>query len=201
MSVQQIIKKRRTIRIYKKKLISKNLIKKIIESGRWAPSPHNSQPWLFVVIRNNKLKEKLLKLLNRSSKEFLVGVRVLFKNTIQIIEKAPLIILVYNTKSFSQKVKKLGEPYFSNAYISEIQGISSAIQNMYLMATSLGIGMAWLTFPLLVKEKINRLLKIKKYELVAILTLGYPAERGKRLKRKSLSEIVKFIEEESYIKK
>ncbi len=65
---------------------------------------------------------------------------------------------------------------------------------MYLMATSLGIGMAWLMFPLLVKGKINRLLKIKKYELVAILTLGYPAERGKRLKRKSLSEIVKFIE-------
>ncbi len=112
MDLLQLIRYRRTIRKYKDKSLSKKIIKRIIIAGKWAPSPHNSQPWLFVIIRNDKLKEELLNLLNRSSKEFLVGVRVLFKNTIQIIKEAPLIILVYNTKSLSQKVKKLGNLIF-----------------------------------------------------------------------------------------
>ena len=63
---------------------------------------------------------------------------------------------------------------------------------MFLAATSLGIGMCWFNFPLLIKDEIEKFFKTKD-ELIAILTLGYPQEKGKRSKRKPISETVKYL--------
>jgi nitroreductase len=38
--------------------VSDGLLKKIVDAGRWAPSGGNFQPWLFIVIRDDQLKEK-----------------------------------------------------------------------------------------------------------------------------------------------
>ncbi len=65
---------------------------------------------------------------------------------------------------------------------------------MILVAESLGVGSCWLDTPLFCEKEINKLLGIKDEKLIAILTLGYPAEKGRRSKRKSLSETVRFID-------
>ncbi|OQX81526.1 MAG: hypothetical protein B6D56_02330 [Candidatus Omnitrophica bacterium 4484_70.1] len=194
MNIQQIIKKRRTIRLYKTKVISKSLINKIIEAGRWAPSAENSQPWKFIVLKSSKVRNEFIKsiIAKDYSKKFLTPVNLLLKASFKIIKEAPLIILVYNTHPLSKKIKKLGKVYEKLAYLSEIQSISAAIENMFLAATSLGIGMCWLNFPLLIKDEIEKFFKTKD-ELVAILTLGYPQEKGKRSKRKPISETVKYL--------
>ena len=64
MEILELIKKRRTIRDYKKKKVSQKLITKIIEAGIWAPSPHNSQPWEFIVIKDSQIKEKFIKMID-----------------------------------------------------------------------------------------------------------------------------------------
>jgi len=64
---------------------------------------------------------------------------------------------------------------------------------MILVAESLGIGSCWLTISLLCEKEINKLLGVKNEKLVAVLTLGYPQERGKRSKRKPISETVKYL--------
>jgi len=46
---------RRSIRLYKKKQVSKELVNRIIEAGRFAPSAGNNQPWKFIVIQDSKL--------------------------------------------------------------------------------------------------------------------------------------------------
>lgn len=190
MDILKLIKTRRTIRKYQNKKIPAKTLKKILEAGRWAPSAHNSQSWEFIIIDNKKLKKGLIKELDKMSIKFLTSFKILFKNTLTIINDAPLIILVYNTRFLSNKTFPYGEPYFSVTHISEIQGISAAIQNMHLVASSLGIGMAWLTIPLFANKKINKFMKTKN-ELIAILTLGLPAKNNGNHCRKNLSEIVK----------
>ena len=194
MEILELIKKRRTIRKYKKKQIPKKILNKIIEAGRWAPSAENTQPWKFIILKEGEIKSNFIKKIKKEvySEKFLTSVNVLLKRSIKIIEEAPIIILVYNTHTFLEKVKKLGKVYEKPAYLSEIQSISAAIENMFLAATSLGIGMCWLNFPLLIKDEIEKFFKTKD-ELVAILTLGYPQEKGKRSKRKSISETVKYL--------
>ncbi len=47
---EQLIKARRSIRLYRDRKVGKELIAKLIELTRWAPSGHNSQPVHWLVI-------------------------------------------------------------------------------------------------------------------------------------------------------
>jgi len=60
MSVYEIIMKRRSIRRYKRGSLTKEQIVKLLEAARWAPSAANRQPWHFIVVVDDELKEKLV---------------------------------------------------------------------------------------------------------------------------------------------
>jgi len=58
MDAFECIRKRRDIRSYLKKDVPDDVIRKIVEAGRLAPSAMNLQPWHFIVIKNrDTLKE------------------------------------------------------------------------------------------------------------------------------------------------
>lgn len=50
---------RRSIRKYKNKDIPEDILFKILEAGRLAPSAKNKQPWHFIVVKDLELKKKL----------------------------------------------------------------------------------------------------------------------------------------------
>ena len=39
--------------------MSEDLIERVLEAARWAPSPHGRQPWRFAVLRSEETKERL----------------------------------------------------------------------------------------------------------------------------------------------
>ena len=190
--ILSLTKERRTIRRYHDRPVPKNIINKIIEAGRWAPSAHNSQPWEIFVARGIKIKSKIIETLENPPPALLTSFRILLKNTSSIIKSAPIIMLVFSNGNLSRKVKSFGEPYFSITHKSEIEGVSSAIENMLLTATSLRLGTAWLTMPLFVEKRIQKVIK-SNYELVAILTLGYAAEKSKKSSRKPIRYFAKYV--------
>ena len=53
-----LIKKRRTIRDFDKKIIDDEIIKNAILAAGSSPSGANLQPWHFVIIKDNKIKKK-----------------------------------------------------------------------------------------------------------------------------------------------
>lgn len=203
MDLLELIKGRYTVRKYKKKPISKKAIGKIIEAGRWASSVHGFQPWRFVVITNHSLINKISNILLKKAKRMTTSAKQLLILTASTIGNAPVVILVYNQNIFKNvsskfyKIKK-AEASKSEAFIgiriaglSEIEAISGAIQNMILIAYSLGIGACWNTIPLFCEKEINLLLENNE-QLVAVLTLGYPAEKAKRSQRKGSDKVVDF---------
>ncbi|PIP39313.1 MAG: nitroreductase [Desulfobacterales bacterium CG23_combo_of_CG06-09_8_20_14_all_51_8] len=56
---EKVIYGRRSIRLYQKKQVPRDLIHRMIEAGRFAPSAGNSQPWKFIVIRNPALIDEI----------------------------------------------------------------------------------------------------------------------------------------------
>lgn len=66
--VEDVILKRRSTRKYRKDPVPEDLIRRIIEAGRFAPSAGNCQPWRFIVIRSRDMirdmEERVLKILN-----------------------------------------------------------------------------------------------------------------------------------------
>lgn len=59
METIKILKERRSIRKYQKKEVPKNIIEDIIDCARFAPSAINIQPWEFIVITDEKTREKI----------------------------------------------------------------------------------------------------------------------------------------------
>jgi nitroreductase len=58
-SLLDVIYSRRSIRRYTKDPVPDEVVKKILEAGRLAPSANNAQPWHFIVVTDPKLKEAL----------------------------------------------------------------------------------------------------------------------------------------------
>lgn len=82
MDIMEAIKERRSIRDYKQKEVEEKKIKKVLEAGRWAPSGSNRQPWQYIVVRKDSLREKLMKAAHDQS----------------FIGEAPVVIVVCNKK-------------------------------------------------------------------------------------------------------
>ncbi len=59
MDTIKIIKSRRSVRKYLDKEIPKEVLKDIVDCGRLAPSGYNKQPWIFVVVIDKEIKEKI----------------------------------------------------------------------------------------------------------------------------------------------
>jgi nitroreductase len=59
MDLLEAIKARRSIREYSDKPIPKNILEKIIDAARSAPTARNLQPWEFVVATDKELIKKI----------------------------------------------------------------------------------------------------------------------------------------------
>ena len=57
----KIVEERRSIRRYKRFDIPQEDLRKTLEAARLAPSAGNNQPWRFIVVRDQKMKEFLAK--------------------------------------------------------------------------------------------------------------------------------------------
>jgi len=59
MDVLEAIRERRSIRQYQLEALPEEKLTQVLEAGRWAPSAGNSQPWKFVVIRDEDVRKRL----------------------------------------------------------------------------------------------------------------------------------------------
>ena len=62
MDVYQCIRSRRTVREYKPDPIPQEVLHKILQAGRWAPSSSNTQKWHFVVVQDRDTLASLAKI-------------------------------------------------------------------------------------------------------------------------------------------
>jgi len=158
-----LIKGRRSVREFLDREVSDNHINKIIEAGRWAPSGLNNQPWRFFVVKDNDMKERLAEQTHYGN----------------IILGAPVNVVVFLDTSSSYDRTK------------DLQAVGTCIQNMLLMANSLGLGACWLGEILNKKEKVAGILQVpEEFELMAVISLGYGTPKERNSERKPLKELV-----------
>jgi len=74
--------------------------------------------------------------------------------------------------------------------VKDLQAIGACMQNMLLAAHSLGLGASWQGEILNRADEVEELLGVPSYyELMAVLTLGYPGGAGQASSRRRLSEL------------
>ena len=127
-----LIKKRRSVRDFKKDVIDFEIIQNAILAAGTAPNGANLQPWHFVVIKNKSIKKKIRMAAEIEEKEFyekkapkewLEALKPLGtdKNK-SFLEDAPYLIAVFEKKYSIKNKKKI-----KNYYVKESVGIATGI--------------------------------------------------------------------------
>ena len=168
MDVLEIITNRRSIRTYKKQELTQATIEKLLEAARWAPSAGNVQPWEFVVVGSQEMKQQL------SAAAY--GQKD--------IEEASIVLVVCADEKRAEDSYGLrGKTLYC------IQDTAAAIQNILLEAHSLGLGSCWIgAFK---EDEIKKVINAPPHiKPVALIPIGYPNESPPPRDRRPVSEIM-----------
>ncbi len=167
---KDIAKSRYSCRSYSNKPVSKETIENVLECARIAPSATNAQPWRYVVVTQEPLRQQITDCYARSW-----------------LKSAPVIIVACGDYSASWR-RADGKDH------CDID-LAIGIDHITLAAANLGLGTCWICkFDAI---KCAELLKLpRNIAPVALIPLGYPEDKNnyseKHLVRKSLDEIVSW---------
>lgn len=201
--VYEIIKSRRSIRTYDGRGVPRDVLSRIFEAARWAPSAHNAQPWRFIVIYEDSVKRRLAKAmadawiedLKRDGVSEWEALKIVEDESIRRFTESPVLIIVGLTMRDMDKYPD--ERRMRAEYTMAIQSVAAAVQNILLAAHVEELGVCWVCAPLFCQEVVKKTLKLpEEFEPQAILTLGYPVGEYCPPPRKPLSEIVWILTSE-----
>ena len=170
-TLQDIILTRRDVRGFSflDKKIPQDDLDKILEAGVHAPSVGYSQPWKFVIIDDDKIKQEMrdnFDVENEKAKKIFEHKKIYKELKLEGITEAPLNIAVFyelpNEPTIGMtSIEKMGE-----------YSVVCAVQNMWLMARALDIGLGWIS--ILDEKKVLKTLNAPdNHQLIAYLALGY----------------------------
>jgi len=194
--ILDVLVSRKSIRRYKSDPVPEELIDKILEAARWAPTGENYQPWRFIVIRDPETKNKIGDLAklgsgSRMTTWYCLGemqerftkiedpvkraevLRFMYSGEVsEFAKQAPLVIAVIGTLMEGS----VDVPY----------DLSAAAENILLEAHSLGLGACWVHGPVAstrdakkFKNILNIPTGIGEYKVIAYIAIGWPKEERK----------------------
>jgi len=163
------MKNRRSIRKYSKDSVPLEKIYQVLEAGRYAPSGANMQPWIYIIVTDNELKEKIREEAEKIERNFHEKAPEQLKSWLNeqkitpeksfLTEAPALIVVAGSTKA----------PYWLE---------STWISIAYILLSAESQNLGTLTYTPTETVFLNKLLNIPDdYHPVAILPIGNPAER------------------------
>lgn len=165
MLVFEALRTRRSIRKYKPIPVEKEKLDLIMEVARTSPSSSNKQQWKFVVVQDKKKLEQFTGIANGQT----------------FVGTAPVIIAACG-------------PLWGKSNCGQNRhtvDCSIACSYMMLAAHDVGLGTCWLgNFQ---QDAAREILGVPEdWEIVALLTLGYPDETPVMRPRKTTDEVVRY---------
>jgi len=153
-NVYDVIAGRRTIRRFKPEPVARELLERLVDVGRLAPSAANMQPLEFVVVDATGPRAEIFPCLKWAAYIAPEG------NPKPGEEPAAYIVTLANTK--------VREKMFE-------YDVGAAMENMILAALAEGVGSCWLLS--IERDRLGQVLGVPgDYRVDSVLALGYPAE-------------------------
>ncbi|OOM80239.1 NADPH-flavin oxidoreductase [Clostridium puniceum] len=169
--VLQNILTRRSVRDFKEEQIKDEELELILKAGIHAPSGMNKQSWQFTVVQNKEKIELLAKVIREA----------LGRDAGYNFYAPPTLIMLSNDKDNT----------------NGLADCACALENIFLMATSLGIGSCWINqLKTICDEKeVRKVLTsfgVPENHIVwGIASIGYPNSLGKEHERNN--GVIKFV--------
>lgn len=167
MDVVDCIEGRTSIRVFKPDPVDEEIVAEGIRMANLAPSAGNLQARDFIIVRNHGVKEQL--------KEAAYGQ--------DFVETAPVVVV------FCANLERVSHYGDRGRTLYCLQDVAAAIQNMTLYLHGKGLGSVWVgAFD---EKRAAEVLGTPAHiRPVAMLPIGYPAEKGVKRRRLAPSEQV-----------
>ncbi|MFH1037545.1 MAG: nitroreductase family protein [PVC group bacterium] len=164
MDVYQAIKLRKSVRAFQERDVDEDVIHRLLESARLAPSAKNFQEWRFVVVRDPETRRKLAMAAGGQS----------------YVAKAPVVLVC--CAEIDNHVMTCGQLCYPI-------DVAIAIDQITLCAVAEGLGTGWIgAFS---EEQVKEILNIPpKIRVVELLPIGYPSDPGPAEKRRLPREAI-----------
>ena len=190
---------RRTTRHFSNRMVPKELIEYAIKCGSTAPSGAHLQPWTFVAVSNQELKEKMRKAAEKEErKTYSERMPEAWQEVLEPLgtdavkehmTDAPWLVVLFRQSKRIRENGEVGPTYYS----TESCGIAAG---MFIHAIH-NMGLVTLTHTPSPMGFLREILGRPEHEhAMLVLPVGYPAEDAMvpDLSRKSLEEISVFFE-------
>ncbi len=166
MDVYEAIQTRQSIRRYRPEPVPDDVLNRVLDATRLAPSAGNLQPWRFIVVKDAAVREQLAKATDRQG----------------FIAHAPIIIVACGWKE--RAYSKMGG-YWNSLAVD----LAIAFDHLTLAAAAEGLGTCWIGSFL--EEEVRRVLGIpEEVTVIALTPMGYHDVSPTEKTRKDLTEIV-----------
>lgn len=168
MDFDEVIRTRRSVRSYRPDPIPRDVLERVLDAGRLAPSGSNRQPTRFILVRDPERKEKLVPLCEGQT----------------FIAEAPVVLVACGRNIHYNRGGYMGD-------YSVLVDTAIAVDHITLSARAEGLGTCWIgSFD---NAGLKEFLRIPDdYNVVALTPIGYP--KGNPFKettnRLPLSELV-----------
>lgn len=171
-SLYKLMAKRQSVRSFRDKALTDSQIRKIIDAAVTAPSSLNSQPWLFVAMKDAGAKKRLREIYTSTRKK--LG---LYEQDTSFVENSTPIVVVCEDSSYD-KVLSCG----------------MAIQNMFLAAEAMGLGCLPAVTILLDKgaeQELAELINVSAPRKIVLLTFfGHKEGATERKPKKETGKLI-----------
>jgi coenzyme F420-0:L-glutamate ligase / coenzyme F420-1:gamma-L-glutamate ligase len=197
--LHHFLQTRRSIRRFKPDPVPESVIQNILATATFAPSAHNRQPWRFVVITTQSVKENLADAMAADFERDLrldgvplERIQVQVKRSRDRITFAPVAILL--CLDMSEMDPYPDENRSAAERTMAVQSVAAAGLQLLLAAHAEGLGGVWACWPLFAKETIQRTLHLENtWEPQAMFFIGYPDDSPKPREKKSQKEVAIFL--------
>jgi nitroreductase len=186
----KLVRERRSIRTFTADPVPDEMVDQVIEAGRWAPSGTNTQPWEFIVVRDQEMKDRMAGFVKAvmylahevelTRPEDLQWPSAARPVTDPGWKDAPVLIVVCG----DQRTKN-SYPLFAQLTRRDsifASSLASAFLYMALAAKSLGLGSHWASatsHPLAMPLIMEALGIPDDFFIYDTMALGYPAVQPK----------------------
>jgi F420 biosynthesis protein FbiB-like protein len=197
--LRSFLQTRRSIRRFKTDPVPDSIIQNILATATFAPSAHNRQPWRFVVITTEAVKQNLAEAMAIDFERDLIRdglppekIEAQIKRSKERITSAPVAILLCldmsEMDSYPDEKRQQAEQTMA------IQSVAAAGLQLLLAVHAEGLGGVWACWPLFAQEVICKTLDLSNsWEPQAMFFIGYPSDLPKNKEMKDLQSMVTYL--------
>ena len=199
MNIYQTIQNRRSIRKFSQKPIPDEIINRLLEAMRQAPSGKNAQPWKFIVVQDSITRQEIAKVCGfytssgrEIRQDWIAEAPAIFiicgdpkAAFVKIIDDNRVIIANWD---FLEEKQKSGPVQWESGILVDL---TIPMDHLSLAAIEEGLGGCWVAG--LDEERLKQILGIPvDWRVPAVMPIGLPIENPEARQRKPLGEVVCF---------